>query len=77
MLGASALKILKYVLEYGLSFTAQELILLAVGILVAFAVSLAAIRFLVSFVRRHSFAVFGWYRIALGVIVLAVNLIFG
>jgi len=75
MLGASALKILKYVLEYGLAFTAQELILLAVGILAAFGVSLVAIRFLVAFVRRHSFAVFGWYRIALGILVLAVQLI--
>ncbi len=71
MLGASALKILKYVLDFGFAFSGEELILLAVGIAVAFAVSLAALKFLVSFVRRHSFAVFGWYRIALGAIVLA------
>lgn len=70
MLGASALKILKYVLEFGLAFSTQEIVLLAVGIAVAFAVSLASIKFLVSFVRRHSFAVFGYYRIVLGVIVL-------
>jgi len=75
MLGASALKILKYVLDFGLAFTLQELTLLLVGIVVAFLVSLCAIRFLVSFVRRHSFAVFGWYRIALGVVVLGVNLL--
>ena len=75
MLGASALKILKYVLDFGLAFTLQELTFLLVGIVVAFLVSLCAIRFLVSFVRRHSFAVFGWYRIALGVVVLGVNLL--
>lgn len=70
MLGASALKILKYVLDFGLSFSAQEILLLFVGIVVAFAVSLSALKFLVAFVRRHSFAVFGWYRIVLGVLVL-------
>jgi len=73
MLGASALKLLKF----GFSFTGEELLILAVGTAVAFFVSLVAIRFLVAFVRRHSFAVFGWYRIALGAIVLGVNLIFG
>ena len=75
MLGASALKILKYVLDFGLAFTGQQLAVLLVGIAVAFAVSLVSLKFLVSFVRRHSFAVFGWYRIALGVVVLGVNLL--
>ena len=71
MLGASALKILKYVLDFGVSFSARETVLLLVGIAVAFTVSLSALKFLVSFVRRHSFAVFGWYRIALGCAVLS------
>ena len=71
MLGASALKLLKFVLKVGFSFTGEELLILAVGVAVAFVVSLAAIRFLVSFVRRHSFAAFGYYRIVLGAIVLA------
>ncbi len=71
MLGASALKILKYVLDFGLSFTGQQLAVLALGIVVAFAVSLVSLKFLVSFVRRHSFAAFGWYRIVLGVLVLS------
>ena len=71
MLGASALKLLKYVLEVGFSFTGTEILCLAVGVITAFAVSLASIKFLVSFVRRHSFAAFGYYRIVLGVIVLA------
>ncbi len=66
MLGASALKLLKF----GFDFSGAEILLLAVGVVVAFAVSLVAIRFLVAFVRRHSFAVFGWYRIALGCAVL-------
>ena len=66
MLGASALKLLKF----GFSFTTAEILILLAGVITAFLVSLAAIRFLVSFVRRHSFAVFGWYRIALGVLVL-------
>ncbi len=70
MLGASALKILKYVLKFGLSFTKVEVITMIVGILTAFFVSLAAIKFLVGFVRRHSFESFGWYRIILGIIVL-------
>ena len=73
MAGASALKLLKF----GFAFTAEELMILAVGTVVAFVVSLVAIRFLVAFVRRHSFAAFGWYRIALGAIVLGVNFILG
>lgn len=66
MLGASALKLLKF----GFSFTTGELILLLTGTLTAFLVSLIAIRFLTSFVRRHSFSAFGWYRIVLGTAVL-------
>lgn len=66
MLGASALKLLKF----GFAFSGRELLILLTGTAVAFFVSLAAIRFLVSFVRRHSFAAFGWYRIALGTLVL-------
>ncbi len=75
MLGASALKILKYLLEFGLSFTAVELMTLAVGTLTAFVVSLVAIKFLVGFVRRHSFESFGWYRILLGLAVLGYYLL--
>jgi len=67
MLGASALKLVKF----GFNFTGAELAILITAFVTAFLVSLAAIRFLVEFVRRHSFEAFGWYRIALGVIVLA------
>lgn len=71
MLGASLLKIAKYAVNYGLSFTSGEIVTLVVGIVTAFVVSLIAIRFLVEFVRRHSFELFGWYRIILGAVVLA------
>lgn len=69
MLGASLLKILKFILE-GLSMTSLEVWMLITGILVSFVVSLASIKFLMEFVRRHDFSVFGIYRIVLGAIVL-------
>ena len=69
MLGASLLKILKFAVS-GITATPSEIWLLIVGILVSFAVSLFAIKFLMDFVKRHSFSAFGIYRIALGVIVI-------
>lgn len=66
MLGASALKIVKF----GFSFTGLELAVLLTGMAVAFAVSAAAIKFLMKYIQRHDFKVFGWYRIALGAVVL-------
>lgn len=66
MFGASALKLLKF----GFNFTASEIILLVVGMLTAFIVSVIAIKFLVGYIKRHDFKAFGWYRIILGVIVL-------
>lgn len=74
MLGASALKILKFMLE-GFSATTDEIILLLVGMAVSFIVSLAAIKFLMEFVKRHDFKPFGIYRIALGVVVILYFLI--
>ncbi len=71
MLGASALKVLKFFLDGG-SFGGMESLLLAIGCAVAFAVSIVAIRFLTDFVKKHSFSAFGVYRILLGVIVLLV-----
>ena len=67
MRGASLLKLVKF----GFSFTGMEAAILAVGMIVAFAVSMAVIRFLMGYIRRHDFRVFGWYRIALGALVLA------
>ncbi len=69
MLGASALKILKFVME-GFSFTADEWIVLAVATVVSFLVSLFVIRALIRFVQKHDFKPFGWYRIVLGAVVL-------
>lgn len=66
MLGYSLIKLVKF----GLHFTAGELGLLLFGMAVAFSVSLASIRFLMSYVKRHDFRIFGWYRIALGAAVL-------
>ena len=72
MFGASLLKILKF----GLSFTAAEAAILAVGLIVAFAVSVLVIKFLMGYIKKHDFKVFGWYRIVLGILVLAYFLIF-
>ena len=71
MAGASGLKVVKYVVG-GSSFTMPEVLALIVGCLVAFLVSMAAIRFLVNYVKKHTFTAFGWYRIALGIVVLAI-----
>jgi len=72
MFGASLLKILKF----GLSFTAAEAMILAVGLIVAFVVSVLVIKFLMGYIKKHDFKVFGWYRIVLGILVLAYFLIF-
>ena len=66
MFGASLLKIVKY----GFGFSSTELILLGTGMLVAFLVSIVVIAFLMNYIRKHDFKVFGWYRIILGVLVL-------
>ena len=66
MFGASLLKIVKF----GFNFTAMEAALLIIGMAAAFAVSLFVIRFLMGYIKKHDFKVFGWYRIILGAIVL-------
>ena len=71
MAGASLLKVVKFVLS-GAAMTGTEIAVLVVGCVVAFVVSLAAIRFLMDYVKRHNFKFFGLYRIVLGLIVLAV-----
>ena len=69
MLGASALKILKFIMD-GFVATSDEILLLVIGMVVSFAVSLIAIKFLMDFVKRHDFKPFGIYRIALGAIII-------
>lgn len=68
MLGASLLKLVKF----GLGFTSIELIILLVGMFVSFIVSMFVIKFLMNYIKKHDFKVFGYYRIILGIIVLAV-----
>ena len=70
MAGASAIKLLKFFMESG-SMLPAEVGYLLIGAAVAFAVSLLAIKFVMNFVKKHDFKVFGWYRIALGAIVIA------
>ena len=71
MAGASLIKVLKF----GLSFTGAELLILLVGCVTAFVVSVVAIRTFIGYVKKHSFTAFGWYRIALGALVAAYFLI--
>lgn len=66
MFGLSFLKLLKF----GFVFTGAELVTLGVGCAVAFLVSVLVIRFLMGYIKKHDFKVFGWYRIALGIVVL-------
>lgn len=67
MFGASLLKVVKF----GSEFSSLELTLLAVGTVVSFLVSLVVLRFLMGYIKKHDFKVFGWYRIVLGIVVLA------
>lgn len=66
MFGASLLKLVKF----GLAFSGTELVVLAIGLLSAFAVSVVVIKFLMSYIKKHDFSAFGWYRIVLGAVVI-------
>jgi undecaprenyl-diphosphatase len=73
MFGASLLKIVKF----GLHFSGMEMAILLTGMIVAFMVSVVVIKFLMGYIKKHDFKVFGWYRIILGILVLAYFLIAG
>lgn len=73
MFGASALKLVKF----GFDFSSMELAILAVGLISAFVVSILAIKFLMSYIKKHDFTVFGWYRIVLGAAVILYFVIAG
>lgn len=75
MFGASGLKIVKYFLE-GSSITSTQGLVMIVGMVVAYVVSVLVIKFLMGFIKKNDFTVFGWYRIWLGLIVLTVFLAF-
>ena len=66
MFGASLLKLVKF----GFSFTGAEVLILVTGMVVAFVVSILAIKFLMGYIKKHDFKAFGWYRIVLGILVL-------
>ena len=66
MFGASLLKLVKF----GFEFTGTEVVILVTGVVVAFVVSILAIKFLMGYIKKHDFKAFGWYRIILGVLVL-------
>ena len=71
MLGASTFKLLKF----GFDFTSAELFALVLGMAVAFAVSVLVIKFLMNFIKKHDFKMFGWYRIVLGILVVLITVI--
>ncbi len=71
MFGASLLKVVKFILS-GVAISGMELAILGIGLIVAFVVSIVVIRFLMSYIKKHDFKVFGWYRIILGLLVLLI-----
>lgn len=68
MFGASLVKLLKF----GFDFTSGELLVLVTGMVVSFLASILAIKFLMSYVKKHDFKIFGWYRIGLGILIMAI-----
>jgi undecaprenyl-diphosphatase len=73
MFGASLLKMVKF----GFHYTGAEIVILLVGMVTAFIVSILSIKFLLSYIKTNDFKAFGWYRIALGIIVIAYLLLVG
>ncbi len=76
MFGASGIKVLKFLME-GEGFLGMEIAMLSVGCLVAFVVSIIAIKFLMGYIKKNDFQIFGYYRIVLGALVLAYFMIWG
>ena len=71
MFGASLLKLVKF----GFDFTTDEAIIIVISMVVAFVVSLIVIKFIMGYIKKHDFKVFGWYRIVLGIIVLTCGIL--
>lgn len=71
MFGASLLKAAKYILA-GIAMTSGEALILLVGTVVAFIVSVFVIKFLMGYIKKHDFKIFGWYRIILGILVILI-----
>lgn len=74
MAGASGLELLSYIMDFGLKFNSNEIVLLLVATVVSFLVSMYVIKYLLRFIRKHDFTVFGYYRIALGIVILIVSM---
>lgn len=70
MFGASLLKVVKFIAKVGFAFSSGELMILLIGMAVAFIVSIIVIKFLMGYIKKNNFKVFGWYRIVLGIVVL-------
>ena len=70
MFGASLYKLTKYILKFGINFSFKELIVLLVGSVVSFIVSVISIKALTSYVKKHNFSAFGYYRIILGLLII-------
>lgn len=77
MFGASALKIVKFFLETGMGFSGEEIAILLTGMIVAYIVSVLAIKFLMNYIRNHDFTAFGYYRIVVGILVILYFVITG
>ena len=77
MLGASSLKVVKFFLETGAGFTDDQIIILITGMVVAYIISIIAIKFLMSYIRNHDFTAFGYYRIIIGILVILYFVISG
>ena len=73
MFGASALKMVKF----GFHYSSAEIIILVVGMVTAFIVSILSIKFLMRYIKTNDFKAFGWYRIALGIVVFAYLFLIG
>lgn len=69
MFGASLMEIIKF----GFAFSTQEILILSVGMIVSFIVSILVIKFLMSYIKKHDFKIFGWYRIILGIVVFLIS----
>lgn len=77
MFGASLLKIVKFFMESSAGFSGEQIIILLIGMAVAYLVSIGAIKFLMGYIRNHDFKAFGYYRIAVGILVILYFVITG
>ena len=75
MVGTSALKCLDLFLENGINFSINEIVVMIVGMITAFVVSLLCAKFLMNYIKKHDFKIFGYYRIVLGIVLFGIVLL--